>query len=108
MKIIGKTTDLLRRKAGETMVEVIVAFALLAIMLVVFAQGLAFAANSEAQANEKRISSDASMLELQQKLASNTAPNSKTPVTDSNFTDLIEHCEYATSGGNTYIVYRPK
>lgn len=51
---------------GETIVEVIVAFALLSIMLVLFSQGLAAASRSDMKAMETRAAADKAMLKLQQ------------------------------------------
>lgn len=70
MKCLLKTRRLLRDNSGETMVEVLVAFTLLSIMLVIFSQGLAYASKAEINAMKSREGADQAMNQLQAKLAS--------------------------------------
>ena len=65
---------------GETIVEVIVAFALLSIMLVLFSQGLAAASRSDMKAMETRAAADRAMLQLQKDKISK--PKKTSPVDD--------------------------
>ena len=69
MKLINKTKGLFLNNSGETMVEVIVAFTLLSIMLVVFAQGLAWATKTEVNATTSRETADQAMGKLCSTLA---------------------------------------
>ena len=69
MRCIIKGTSFNRDNSGETIVEVTVAFTLLAIMLVVFSQGIAFATRAEVNASRSRDLADAAMIELQHKIA---------------------------------------
>lgn len=78
MKIIRKTFNLIEDNKGETIVEVVVAFAVLSIMMVMFAQGIAFATNSSVRASKTREKSDKAMIALQKKMVSETA--NKVPV----------------------------
>ena len=55
--------------SGETIVEVMVAFTLLSIMLVMFSQGIAWATRSEMFATRTRQWSDRSMKDFQHSLA---------------------------------------
>ena len=68
---------------GETIVEVIVAFALLSIMLVLFSQGLAAASRSDMKAMETRAAADRAMLQLQMdKMDKISKPKKTSPVDD--------------------------
>ena len=69
MKIVNKTKDIMRDNSGETMVEVMVAFTLLSIMLLIFAQGISFATNTEMRASKSRNSADQALISLQKKRA---------------------------------------
>ena len=108
MKMISKTGKILRSNSGETMVEVIVAFTLLTIMLVVFAEGLAWATKSETEARERRNAADQGMIDLQNTLAREATPGASASHKDtaSGF-DGITRCEYVANNGQTYIVYQP-
>ena len=107
MNIIRKTASILRNTSGETIIEVLVAFTLLAIMLVVFSQGLASASLSEANAKQTRDSADQSMIDLQSKLAS---PNPKDGAEERGTiavgTDTVKSYRYVVNG-NSYIVFYP-
>ena len=67
---------------GETIVEVIVAFALLSIMLVLFSQGLAAASRSDMKAMETRTAADKAMLTLQQEKLDSSVTEYKAQVTE--------------------------
>ena len=67
--LIKCSKPILKDRSGETIAEVVVAFALLSIMLVVFAQGIAWATNTQIQASDNRKQADDSMISLQNKLA---------------------------------------
>lgn len=68
MKCISKT-NILRNNSGETMVEVLVAFTLLSIMLVMFAEGITWASKSEINALKSRQAADQAMMDVQSRLA---------------------------------------
>ena len=69
MKLIRKTSSIFGNNSGETMVEVLVAFTLLSIMLVIFSEGIAWATNSESRATQRRSGADLAMKTLQHDLA---------------------------------------
>ena len=69
MKLIRKTSSIFVNNSGETMVEVLVAFTLLSIMLVIFSEGIAWATNSESRATQRRSGADLAMKTLQHDLA---------------------------------------
>ena len=71
MKLIAKTKAVLMQNKAETMVEVIVAFAVLSIIMVLFAQGMRYAATAENHAVENTKNSDRAMLRLQQVISKN-------------------------------------
>ena len=113
MKKLKKIELILKDTSGETIIEVLVAFILLSIILLVFSQGLASATTAGANAKKNRDSSDSSMIKLQQKLVS-TNPNASE--TDKNIsvnqetsiilgTGSITAYTY-TIDGNTYVVYK--
>lgn len=112
MKLIKKTTGLLRDTSGETMVEVLVAFTLLSIMLLVFSQGLASATSSEVSAKKNRDNADNTMIELQKKLVSDTPTAGDGNITvdqKATFTvgtGTVKTYEYEVDG-NTYVVFVP-
>ena len=69
MKIIAKTKAVLYSNRAETITEVLVAFLVLSIVMVLFAQGLKFAAAAENYAVNNTKSYDNSMFEVQKTLA---------------------------------------
>ena len=72
MRIIRKHYNLISDNSGETIIEVVVAFTLLSIMLIMFSQGITFATNSNLDAQETRKKSDEAMKLLQyQKVSAN-------------------------------------
>lgn len=107
MKILKKTSSILKNTSGESIIEVLVAFTLLSIMMVVFSQGLASASVSEVNAKKTRDSADQSMIDLQRKLASSTP---KEGAEERNAisvgSDTIKSYRYEFNG-NTYIVFYP-
>jgi len=79
MRCIYKRGRIITDNSGETMVEVLVAFTLLSIMLVIFSQGLAWATRSEVQASRSRNNADEGMKAFQTMYA--TEAKSTVPVT---------------------------
>lgn len=65
MKIIAKTKAVLREQKAETMVEVVVAFVVLSIVLVMFSQGLKYATTAEVYAVENGKACDKAVINLQ-------------------------------------------
>ncbi len=102
MKLIKKTSSIFGNNSGETMVEVLVAFTLLSIMLVVFSEGIAWASKSEMQATDRRNGADAAMKSLQHDLAENVPgqPGSTTTVGTGSITAQVY-----TYGDYQYTVY---
>lgn len=107
MKMIKKTVSILKDTSGESIVEVLVAFTLLSIMMVVFSQGLASASISEMNAKKNRGSADQSMITLQKKLASSTpkeGAQEKDTVSVQGTSDEIKSYLYEVDG-NAYVVF---
>lgn len=108
MRRISKTGFVLTDNSGETMVEVLVAFALLSIMLLIFSQGLAWATTAEARAYDSRIAADQAMADLKTELATSGTAR---PVTRINyFNDRIKRFTYTYNINGqtfTYIHYEP-
>ncbi|MBE7072673.1 MAG: hypothetical protein E7383_07995 [Ruminococcaceae bacterium] len=106
IKLRDRVRSVLKNKQGETIIEVVVAFALLSIMLIFFAQGLSWAANTEIHATENRKKADDSMIVLQEDLAT-THPENGAPLTypnDSTKTMPIKRYTYSVDG-TKYVVY---
>lgn len=72
MKIVAKTKAILICTKAESMAEVIVAFLVLTIIMVLFANGMQFAARAESYATDNTKSYDKAMRELQRALAGET------------------------------------
>ncbi|MCR5384035.1 MAG: hypothetical protein K6E72_05335 [Saccharofermentans sp.] len=112
MKMIRKMKDILKERSGETIVEVMVAFILLSIMMVIFSQSLASATTAEVNASKSRNNADTSLIDLKKKLASDspTSDEGNIKVSEKNRVDVgtgsIKTYAY-TVNGNTYIVYMP-
>lgn len=106
MKMICKARKILLNNNGESMVEVIVAFTLLSIMLVIFSQGMAWATNSEVQASANRDSADQAMIHLQQTLAQEETAGESASNKDDSRWNGVSRCEYVADG-NVYVVYQP-
>lgn len=92
---------------GETIVEVIVAFALLSIMLVLFSQGLAAASRSDMKAMETRTAADKAMLTLQQKKLDSSDTTYKAQVTEVDNNLIYRQIYHVDEGQDvyTYVVY---
>lgn len=116
MKLISKTRRILGDNSGETIVEVMVAFTLLTIMLLIFSQGIAFATNSERRAGKIRKSADDAMVDLQKERSGtdldNVTPGGGDPKPVRNTAEgqenLIRRYNYSViedSEGHSYIVY---
>ena len=71
MGLIKKSSRIITDNTGETMVEIIVAFALLSIMLLLFSEGIAGATRSEYYAIKSRTSADIAMRALNEYKATN-------------------------------------
>lgn len=116
MKRLNKLNSVLKDTSGETMVEVIVAFTLLTIMLVVFSQGLASATTSEVNAKNTRDNADQTMIKLQKHLASDN-PTSDDTTNGIDVTEDPTKIDVGDDGkitkysyevdGNVYIVFMP-
>lgn len=111
MKKVNKSfRQLIRDNRGETIVEVIVAFALLSIMLVLFSQGLAAASRSDMKAMETRTAADKAMLQLQQmKIDTGITQPNRAQVTevDNNliYRQVYQIIDDQTGEKYTYVVY---
>ena len=109
MKRIRKTASILSDNSGETIVEVLVAFTVLSIMLLVFAEGLQMATKKEVLADQSRKSADAALADVQDKIAGGasfgTAVSSITVNSGSGNSATIVPYTY-TVDGNTFVVYK--
>lgn len=107
MKCIRKTIVLIDN-SGESIVEVLVAFTLLSIMLVAFAQGISWATTTEYRASKTRQTADDSMIKLQQALAGQSGVEGVNCVQDSEIEldsgAKIYHYTYIVDG-YSYVVY---
>ena len=108
MRLTDKTKAILKDNSGETLVEVTVAFTLLSIMLLIFAQGLAYASRFEAIAADKRNGADKAMINLQENYPS--ADVVFTPYQDNINTFIGKKVVKVEVDGTqySYILYRAK
>ena len=99
----------LRDKRGETIVEVVVAFTLLSIMLLLFSQGLAAASKTDMKAMQTREAADKAMLNLQKEKADQINPPNKAPVSavDGNviYRQVYQITDEESGEIYTYVVY---
>ena len=102
MKKICKLSLLIQDNRGETIVEVVVAFTLLSIMLVILSQGITSASKAMINANDHRESADKAMIQLQQKDLDVGAPQ---PVAAN--TNIYRHVITISENGRLYryVVY---
>ena len=114
MKIIAKTKAILISNLAETMVEVIVAFVVLSIVMVLFAQGIRFANAAEYYAIENSKACDKAMVNLQKTVTGHgsetdmnvVSTNSENQTLDGK-SDMLKITKYTitnTSGGD-YNIY---
>ncbi|MBO4681500.1 MAG: hypothetical protein J5623_06310 [Clostridiales bacterium] len=87
------------------MVEVLIAFTLLSIILLMFSQGIAFATKAEANATDNRNAADQAMASLQQKLAEGTDKGIQVSPDVTIGSKTIVPYVY-TENDYTYVVYR--
>ncbi|MBR3341241.1 MAG: hypothetical protein IKG30_06450 [Clostridiales bacterium] len=113
MRLIRKDRMLFGDTSGESIVEVLVAFTLLAMMMLVFSQGIAFATTSEVNAKKSRDGADNAMIDLQKKLSSdNPTVNDGTVTVEQKATydagtGKVTTYKY-TVDGTTYVVFMPQ
>ncbi len=112
MRSVKQTKRILKDNSGETIVEVVVAFTLLSIMMLIFAQGLASASRSEMTATNNRNNADQSLIDLKQKIASDSPTSNSGNITVTNkgeieigSGDVIRYVYNVN--GNNYVVYMP-
>ena len=109
MKRIEKTYKGIKDNSGETMVEVLVAFALLSILLIIFSQGIAMATKTELNADKSRNGADEAMKNVQDYMAEDSAGRPYDQV-QGYFDDRIKRMSYSyTVDGQTYnyVYYEP-
>ena len=109
MKCIWKTNKGIKDNSGETMVEVLVAFTLLTILLVIFSHGIAMATKSEFNADKSRNGADEAMKNAQDYMAEDDAGKPYDQV-QGYFDDRIKRMSYScTVDGQTYnyVYYEP-
>ena len=113
MKILSKLHP--RDKRGETIIEVLVAFALLSIMLVLFSQGITAASKSDIKAMQTRTAADKAMLVLQKvkvdgtNLPDNVTVSTKAPASKVDdkliYRQIYQITDEQTGEKYTYVVY---
>ena len=100
MRCIYKKGSILTDNSGETMVEVLVAFTMLSIMLVIFSQGLTWASKSEVQASKSRNNSDAAMKAFQTMCARGEKSTTPVPGLQSPLSGRLRRGTYTYTGDN--------
>ena len=109
MKRMIKNAWVTKNKSGETMIEVLVAFTVLSMMLLLFSQGIAWATKSEVNASNSRSAADTAALALQEYLAKGSTTHATvTAGTPSTGSDGITSTVYTVTIGTemyTYTIY---
>ncbi len=111
MKILSETKEILESNKAETMVEVIVAFLVLSIVMVLFAQGMRYATSAETFAVDNARACDEAMLRLQKTVTGNedaAVRMSTENVALGNQSDMLKLSNYSvvlTDGGDTNVFY---
>lgn len=107
MKTVSKLHP--RDKRGETIIEVLVAFALLSIMLVLFSQGITAASKSDIKAMQTRTAADKAMLQLQKDKLDDTIQHYISPVSNIDGKNINREIyqikDEQTGEYYTYVVY---
>ena len=103
--IIRKINNLLKDTKGETIIEVVVAFTLLTIMMLLFSQGIKYATMTNMRADDTRSDSDLAMEGLQAEVASDKS--TAMPVNDIEGNNVYRKRYVITVDGQhyTYVVY---
>lgn len=108
MKLIRKNINPLEDNKGETIVEVVVAFTVLSIMMVLFSQGIAYASRIGIRADQNRDSADQAMMDLQEQIAGNITPPGKLPVpadVPNDIESFVVYRQVYSVDSKTYVVY---
>lgn len=101
---------ILKDNSGETIAEVLVAFILLTIILLIYAQGIALATKSELNADKSRTGADKAMKKVQDDIADGTAYDpDHYQVPDYLETRVVHNTYSVTVEGKTYtyVCYEP-
>ena len=108
MKLIKKTYRIIGDNSGETIVEVVVAFALLSIMLLAFSEGIAWATRTEINASKSRTSADVAMRALQKYIATGVSDASVSIEVETNPVagGWSKNTYTVTVDGESYIYFR--
>ena len=101
----GKIRNLLKDNKGETILEVVVAFTLLTIMMVLFSQGIKYATMTNLKADETRNDSDRAMEELQKEIASDSSVAMPVGNIDGNNVNRKRYVVTVEGKEYSYIVY---
>ncbi|MBR3247282.1 MAG: hypothetical protein IKG03_02680 [Clostridiales bacterium] len=101
----GKIRNLLKDNKGETILEVVVAFTLLTIMMVLFSQGIKYATMTNLKADETRNDSDKAMEELQKEIASDSSVAMPVGNIDGNNVNRKRYVVTVEGKEYSYIVY---
>ena len=111
MKILPKTKAILISTKAETMVEVIVAFLVMSIVMVLFAQGLRYATSAQTYAIDNGRACDKAMIELHKTvsgaggIAEQDTDTIKNIAVD-NQSDVLQVSRYTVNmGSGDYFVY---
>ena len=93
--------NIIADNSGESMAEVLVAFTLLSIMLVIFFEGVAWAKNTEVNASKNRDRTDQAMIDLQTKCRTESGTEAGQVA---NLQGRISRKVYVVDG-YTYVLY---
>lgn len=111
MKCVRNAVNILKDESGETIAEVLIAFILLTIVLLIYSQGIAMATKSEFNADNSRTGADQAMKQVQDDIADGTVNDITGQYQVPGYLDTrIVHNTYTvTVDGKTYtyVYYEP-
>lgn len=111
MKMIAKTKEILFEQKAESIIEVTVAFMVLSIVMVLFAQGISFSNRAESYAIGRSRDSDSAMKELMDSIVTGSGsatagtPHNESLDGQANMLKLRMYTVSPATGGDNCIYY---
>lgn len=112
MRYVRKTSFIFNSKSGESMVEVMVAFVVLSIILLIFAEGLQMATRLEVRSDQTRRGADSAMADVQSRISSGETFGSRMDEisisSDGVNSSVVPYTYQVNIDGNdyTFVVYK--
>ena len=111
MKYLQNAFRILKDESGETIAEVLVAFILLTVVLIIYSQGIAMATKSELNADNSRTGADKALMQVQNDITDgkNDYLTGQYQVAEHLDTRIVHNSYSITVDGQTYtyVYYTP-